>query len=336
MKPDRTIRPVGVDEKKRWDAVVSHPLQSWGWGDFRRAMGIDVVRLGVYEHGVLVGGWQLTFHKIPNLSYTVGYFPKGPPPTEDMLRELTKLGQQKKAISIQLEPDMLVEEVFDEYCDRTLKPAHHPLFTKFTYVLDLTKSEDELLQSFHPKTRYNIRLAQKHGVVVQEDTSDKSFSAYLTLSQETTKRQKFYAHNARYHQTMWNILKDSGIAHLFTATFQKNIIAAWIIFTWKDTIYYPYGASSRLHKEVMAPNIMLWDIAGWAKKQGFYYFDLWGALGPKPNPDDPWYGFHRFKEGYRPNLVEFIGSYDLVIHPLLYRLYSVADSVRWFLLKHSR
>ena len=62
-------------------------------------------------------------------------------------------------------------------------------------------------------------------------------------------------------------------------------------------------------------------------------FDLWGAMGPSPDTNDPWYGFHRFKEGYAPQLVEFIGSFDLVIRPTLYRLYTSADSLRWAFLK---
>jgi lipid II:glycine glycyltransferase (peptidoglycan interpeptide bridge formation enzyme) len=296
-------------------------------------MGVDVIRLGEFDHNSLVNGWQISFHKIPKFPYTVGYLPKSSPPSEKMLRSLINVGKQKKAIFIQIEPDMLAEESFDSSSLHMLRPAHRPLFTKHTFVLDLAKTEDELLASFHPKTRYNIRVAQKHGVTVTEDSSDNAFAAYLELSHETTQRQKFYAHNKTYHKTMWKILKNAGIAHLFTATHQKEILSAWIVFVWKDTVYYPYGASSRSHREVMAPNLLLWEIARWAKKQGLYYFDLWGSMGPNPNQNDPWYGFHRFKEGYHPNPVEFIGSYDLVINPFLYKIYTIADSIRWFFLK---
>jgi lipid II:glycine glycyltransferase (peptidoglycan interpeptide bridge formation enzyme) len=334
MKPDRTIRVVEPTDQKLWNTIASHPLQSWAWGDFRSAMGIDVLRLGEYEHNTLIHGWQLTFHKIPYTPYTIGYLPKGSPPSEKMLRMLITIGKQKNALFIQIEPDMLAEESFDSSCNQFMQPAHHPLFTKHTFVLDLTKIEEELLASFHPKTRYNIRVAQKHGVTVTENSTDKAFNAYLELSRETTQRQKFYAHNDAYHKTMWKILKEAGIARLFIATYQNTILSAWIVFVWKDTVYYPYGSSSREHREVMAPNLMLWETARWAKKQGLFYFDLWGALGPNPDPKDPWYGFHRFKEGYRPNLVEFIGSYDIIIQPTLYKLYTLADSIRWFILKY--
>jgi lipid II:glycine glycyltransferase (peptidoglycan interpeptide bridge formation enzyme) len=333
MKTDRTIRLVTEDDKEAWDRIADHPLQTWEWGEARKAMGIDVVRLGIFEKKSLVDGWQITFHNIPCTPYCIGYFPKGPKITHEMITELKKIGISKHALYIQLEPNIPAEEVVDFNESSLLRPSHRPLFTKYTFVLDLTKSEEELLKAMHPKTRYNIKVAERHGVVIKEDNSDSAFSSYLALSEETTKRQGFYAHDTRYHKTIWKFLRKNNIARLFTATLGKTFVSAWMLFVWKDTVYYPYGASSRSHREVMAPNLLLWEIAKWAKKQGIFYFDLWGAMGPNPDTKDPWYGFHRFKEGYNPTFVEFAGSFDLVIHPFLYTLFTSADSLRWMFLK---
>jgi len=309
-----------------WNTKVNHPLQSWEWGEFRKRMGIDVARLR---------NWQITFHKLPYVPFTVGYFPKGPSITPSMLEALTKLGKEKKAIYIQLEPDV-EKNKFDVPKEApALVPSHHPLFTPHSFILDLTKSEDELLAAMHPKTRYNLRVAQKHGVTVTEETSPDAFGEYLRLSSETTSRQGFYAHDTTYHQTMWDTLGKAGIAKLFTARYQGTVLAAWVLFCWNKTVYYPYGASSRLHREVMAPTLLLWEIARWAKRNGYHSFDLWGALGEHPDPDDPWFGFHRFKQGFRPRHVTYAGSFDLVLSPFLYKLYILADSIRWFFLKRT-
>lgn len=312
---------------------TTHPLQSSAWGEFRRTMGIDVVQ---------THGWQLTFHKIPHTPWTIGYFPRGPMSNEEVLETLATLGKEKNAIFIQLEPNILSSPKLASPASRSesgetrnskLVRSAHPLFPKYTFVLDLTKSEDELLKNMHSKTRYNIKVAQKHGVIIRENNSSQAFGAYLALMRETTQRQGFFAHNEIYHKKMWEIMSRAGIAKLWTATYQGQTLAAWIIFCWKDTIYYPYGSSSREHRETMAPNLLLWEIIKWGKEQGYKKFDLWGALGPNPDPNDPWYGFHRFKEGYHPKLIEFIGSYDLVLKPTLYRLYEIADKLRWLYLK---
>ncbi len=301
--------------------MTNHPLQTPAWGEFRASMGIDVAR---------TNGWQLTFHKIPFTPWTVGYFPKGPKPTKEMIEKLLVLGKQKNAIFIQLEPNVLSHSSFIIHHSSFI-PSHHPLFTQYTFVLDLTKSEDDLLAAMHPKTRYNIKVAQKHGVVVAQNND--AFETYLTLTKETTSRQGFYAHNETYHRTMWDIMRKAGIAHLFTASYKGEILSAWIVFIWGDTIYYPYGSSSRNRREVMAPTLLLWEIAKWAKHRGLKKFDLWGAMGPNPDTNDPWYGFHRFKQGFNPRLVKFAGSFDLVIKPLAYFFYARADTIRWTFLK---
>lgn len=300
-----------------------HPLQSNEWEKFRKKTGVKTVR---------ANGLLMTLHKIPHTNFNIGYLPKGPLPDENLIKELKKIGNEQNCIFIQLEPNVVNDSKF--VLPRELKPAARPLFTKYTFILDLDKSEDELLKNMHPKTRYNIRVAQKHSVKVIEDNSDKAFEEYLRLTKETTKRQNFFAHTEKYHRLMWETLKGK-VAHLFTATYQGKTLVAWIVFIYGDTIYYPYGASSSEHREVMASNLVMWEVIRWAKQKGLKKFDMWGALGPTPDNNDPWFGFHRFKQGYGPKHIEFVGSYDLVIKPFWYKLYKIADKIRWLLLRKS-
>ena len=83
----------------------------------------------------------------------------------------------------------------------------------------------------------------------------------------------------------------------------------------------------------MASNLMMWEAIKWGKKHNAKHFDLWGCLGPDADKNHPWYGFHRFKEGFGGELVEFMGSYDLVINPILYNIYTVLYPLRKNLLK---
>ena len=83
----------------------------------------------------------------------------------------------------------------------------------------------------------------------------------------------------------------------------------------------------------MASNLVMWEAVLFGKKLGLKKFDMWGALGPNPSKNDSWYGFHRFKEGYGAKLTEFVGSFDLVINPMLYGIYKILDKVRWLFLR---
>ena len=109
-----------------------------------------------------------------------------------------------------------------------------------------------------------------------------------------------------------------------------------MVFLLNGILYYPYGASTRDDKNVFASNLMMWEVAKWGKGKGAKLFDLWGSPGPDPKPTDKWIGFHKFKEGYGAKLVEFVGTYDLVINPVLYWLYRGGEEVRWIILRFWR
>lgn len=335
-----TTKILSEQDKTAFNRIVTHPLQSWEWGEFRKQSGLTVERLGFFKGQQLVSGIQVSFHQIPFTHFTIGYIPKGPLPTQEQIEALKDLGSKHNAVFIQLEPNVIKQSAISnppagEAGQRSdyLKPSARPLFTRYTFHIDLTKSEEELLKSFHSKTRYNIRVAQKHEVTIQEENTEEAFAAYLALTQETTKRQGFYAHTPGYHKLMWETLHHANIAHLLTARYQGQIITTWIVFVFNHVLYYPYGASTQQHKEVMASNLMMWEAIRWGKMHGAKLFDLWGTPGPDPKPTDPYYGFHRFKLGYNPQLVEFVGSYDLVLKQPHYQLFTIADKLRWTLLR---
>jgi lipid II:glycine glycyltransferase (peptidoglycan interpeptide bridge formation enzyme) len=327
-------------ERNAFNTLATHPLQSYEWGEFRENTGVKVIRRGIFEKNQLIDGFQLTIHPIPHTPWHLGYLPKSKLPTKELIRELQNIGKEENCVAIQLEPNVIKDKNTEHQLhDLGLRASVHPLFTKYTFLLDLTKSEEELLQNMHSKTRYNIRVAQKHDVIVTEDNSKEAFEAYIQLTHETTTRQRFYAHSESYHRQQWEILphtheKEKLTSHLLTAKYNQKILTAWIVFMFHDTLYYPYGASTNKHREVMANNLIMWEAIRFGKKHGLKSFDMWGAADvEQPEPSHPYYGFHRFKQGYGATYTEFVGSYDLVIHPLLYKLYAVADKARWFLLR---
>lgn len=292
-----------------------HPLQTKEWGEFRKEWGNQIVET---KYGII------TAHKIPLIPYKIGIFEKGPVPTKTMLQDLKKIGNDNNLIFIKLEPNQVTNDQLTKLLVKAGAVRGRRLFTPTTFWIDLTLPEEDLMKSFSSKTRYNIRLAQKHGIKIQIDNSDKAFEKYLKLTAETNKRQGFYSHTPKYHRLMWKHLKNK-IAHLLTATYKGEIISTWILFSHDDFLYYPYGASTDKYKEVMANNLMMWEAIKFGKKLELSTFDLWGREEGK--------GFTKFKEGYHPKVVEFIGSWDLIINKPLYYLYRIGEKIRWFILR---
>ena len=331
------VREVLEKEKSSYNELVSHIIQSWEWGEFRKKTGLELLRLGHFEGSRMVSCYQLTFHTVPFFKQTIGYLPKGPLPNQAMIKALETEGAKRNAVFIKIEPNVLkIENGKLKMENLGLVPSKKPLFTKYNFLLDLTKSEDQLLAAMHPKTRYNIGVAQKKGVEVYESTKPEDFEIYLRLYFETTKRQKYFGHTPHYHRLLWETLTSAKMARVLVAKYQGKPLVTWMLLNFGDTLYYPYGGSSTEHKEVMASNLVAWEAIRLGKKMGMRVFDMWGALGPDANARDPWYGFHRFKAGYGPTHVEYIGTYDLVLKPQLYNALNWADRLRWTFLRATK
>jgi len=331
------FREVKDNEREQFNHVVTHIMQSSAWGNFRTATGLTVVRLGEFEGGKLVHGLQMTIHRIPRTPWTIGYIAKGPIPDKSALEALRETGRKHRCIFIQLEPDVIKHAGNDDLLHlRGLRKAARPLFTKYNFLLDLRPSEEELLKNMHSKTRYNTRLAARKGVIVETSHSREAFDRHLDLYLATTRRQKYFGHDAEYHQTLFDTIKNSSIKPYFVQGWthdKKTLLASWMLLQFHNILYYPYGGSSPEHRELMASNLVAWEAMRLGKKLECTTLDMWGALGPDASESDPWHGFHRFKQGFGGKLIEYVGSYDLVLKPTLYKSFVIANKIRWLLLR---
>jgi lipid II:glycine glycyltransferase (peptidoglycan interpeptide bridge formation enzyme) len=297
--------------------------------------------LGFYENGQLINALQLTLHKIPILGKKIAYIPRGFLPDQDQIAGLKNLAKKYNIIFSKIEPNVFKKvnvndsafEILEDSIKESGGKLGKPSFGKYTFYIDLNHSKTDLMAKMSSKTRYNIRLAQKKGVEIVEDSSKDGMETYIKILTETTRRQGFYAHNPNYFRTLWKVMGDSGMVKIFHAIYKNQVLASWIIFHFNDMLYYPYGSSRTIHKKVMASNLMLWQMILYGKSQNCRYFDLWGCLGPNPNPNDPWIGFHRFKKGYGGDIMESLGTYDLVYSPVNYALFNLANNIRWSYLK---
>lgn len=337
------LKIITEKEKNQYNKFACHIMQSWEWGEFRTSLGTKLQRFGIYQNGNLTQVFQLTFHKIPLTNFYVGYLPKGPFPDNILAQALAQVGNEERCAFIKIEPNIVEpKETKEPEVDSSFKLSPKPLFTKFNYILDLTKSEEEILKNMHPKFRYNIKVAQKHNAWVEERVDDEALDIHLKLHFDTTKRQGFHSHNPKYHKQVWENLKQAGIAKILIAFYKPGEnenplpLSSWMLFIFKDTLYYPYGGSSEEHKNVMASNLLAWEAIKLGKKLSLKKFDLWGAGDPGKGSSNPYSGFTSFKSKIGAELVEYIGTYDLVLNWPVYYLFNIINrftSLKVLLLK---
>lgn len=316
---------------------AAHILQSWDWGAFKGRHGWSAERLAwggnaaaqVLTRSALRGGLR------------VMYVPRGPlldwgdaGQAEQVLADLEALARRRRALLIKIDPgqplacgpagaehpDPAGLAARDCLARRGWRPSPDQVQFRNTVTLDLRRSDDELLAAMKPKTRYNIRLAERKGVQVRLGGPD-DLELLYRLYAETSLRDGFVIRPARYYQDVWGSLLGAGLAQPLVAEVDGQAVAAVVLLIFGGTAWYFYGMSRAAHREKMPNHLLQWEAIRHARGRGAHTYDFWGAPDDLTEGDPLW-GVWKFKEGFGGQFVRGLGAWDYAPSPLAYQLYT--------------
>jgi peptidoglycan pentaglycine glycine transferase (the first glycine) len=191
---------------------------------------------------------------------------------------------------------------------------------KAVMLLDLGPDEEKLLAAFRSKWRYNVRLAERKGVEVGQ-ASRAELTVFYDREVETARRDRFLIRGRPNFETLFDHLEPPGHIAMFLARFEGKPIAGALCMGFGPRLTYVYGASSNEHRNVMPNHLMQWHMIRWAKERGYGIYDFRG-VSPVRNGEpveSHLAGLNRFKEGFGARYVEYAGSFDLPLRPIVYR-----------------
>lgn len=320
-------------------------MQSYQWGEIKSYSSAwnPVHIVGENEAGEIIASALMLIRRIPRIGRSIAYVPRGPvldTTNASLVQEFTEALQcsaaARNAIIVKIDPPVPIEDTaslhaieqagFQSVADPTGFGGTQP---KCVMQLDLQPAEDELLASFKPKWRYNIRLAEKKGVIIKSDCDMSDLVKFYDLYKLTAQRDGFIGRPYSYMETLWDVLVPQGYAKLFLAIYEDQPLAGALAFTFGDRAWYVYGASSNEHRNLMPNHLMQWEMIKWARSLGCKWYDFRG-VSPRRSAseqEDHLQGLNRFKEGFSPRYVEYIGEYDLVLSPFWYWLWVRAKPV---------
>ena len=195
-------------------------------------------------------------------------------------------------------------------------PYFKPPIPQFTNMIDLSPSLEDIMANMKPKGRYNIKLAEKKGVVLKRGGVD-DIPAFYRLLKETTQRDGFLPNPESYYKLMLETIKNST---LLLAYHENDLLCANIFtFSGNQGLYY-YGASSNVKRNLMAPYLVQWEAIRMAKEHGCKYFDFMGIADPA-DPNDRLAGVTEFKLKFGGQVVKFRPSYHIIHNRLVYGIY---------------
>lgn len=244
--------------------------------------------------------------------------------SEEIFEDLARIAKEEKAIFARIEPPskFLPGEEFDFLKSRWRIVKSKQRFTpEHSLILDLEKTEDEILAQMKPKGRYNILTAKRHNVLIQQynsNISEKDFGAFYKILQKTGSRDGFGIHPKYFYKTLLEVLAPKKMASLFLAHHQNAVIGGIIVVFYKDTATYYYGASSYEHRSLMAPYLLQWEAIREAKRRGMKYYDFLG-IAPPGEENHPYAGITEFKKKFGGREVIYPPAFDIIYKPIWYR-----------------
>jgi peptidoglycan pentaglycine glycine transferase (the first glycine) len=330
-----------LDRWQAWDRLLQATpetgfMQSSWWADFRTIAGFQHFGIMLKDRNTILGGAVVLKYSYAD-DRCFYYMPEGPvlPTDESVAGEVfeatlaaidDRRQAEKQTVShLRIEPRWQRLPSFVSGF-RAVPPFSDVFFEpRNTLCVDLRPSQEAILAQMKPKGRYNVRVAQRHGVAVVQDTSGQGLADFRSIYEETADRQGMEAKPPGYFQALLSLLSAQGQGSMFFAEYGGARIAAAVVVYFGRRATYFFGGSLDSHREVMAPYLLHFEIMRAAKALGYEWYDLWGTA-PEDAPDHPWHNISVFKRKFGGVSVDLVPTLDHIYDAAAYDQYLAAES----------
>lgn len=318
---------VSENDFERYDEFLEkhengHFMQSLSWRTFKMNQK-SYALMCEDDEGEVKGVMLLFEEKVRRVNKTFLYAPRGPICSRDdtsalseLLSEAEKLAEEIGAYKLTLDPDITAEDkVWLDYFDRKgavigENEKENAILQPFAvYRIDVNKTDDELMASYHSKARYSVRASLKSEAVCRLGTRE-DIPEFCRLLSDTAKRDGFAARDEKYFYDMYDLLGEKMVK-IFMVECGGRAIAGSVVIACAGKSWHMYAGSSEEFKETMPNFLMQWEMMRWSRDNGYYLYDMRGIAGgvDKLKPIE---GLVRFKKRFGGELVSFVGRIDVI------------------------
>lgn len=321
-----------------WDTFIreNYPpvgafMQTFAWGEFQRELGRSVTRYEVRENEEIIAVFTYVEHVL-RFGYAYGYIPRGPvllasidPKKISAILSAISVWSKKQfphLIFLRVEPPVPFSS---EYILSHFWFPSNYIQPKYNATINIMKSEEEILGSFHPSTRSNVKRAEKRGVSVtmKESIDTSEYQVFVEMMQDTIKRNS--GQNAYPGDAYFRALFKTVPFTVFYGHHEGKIVSAHFVLFFGETATYLYGASHTAHLKSKIDTYLHWTAMKEAKRRGCKWYDLGGIDSKR------WPSLTAYKRQYRGHEFEYIGTIEISFRLPHYLIYTVARNAKiWF------
>lgn len=252
---------------------------------------------------------------------------------KEVIKKISQIAAKEKCVFVRMRPQLLANHKnLDTLIKLGLKKSPMHLAAEHTVMINLTKSEDELLSGMRRQTRYDVRRAGKLGIKVSRDNSKEIYEEFHKVQVNTAKRQGFVPPDLKTLMAEREAFADHAWIYVAKTAEEgdepKNAPIAYglIVSDGREADYYE-AASTDFNRKLPGAHALLWQAMLDLKKEGHERFNLWG-IAPAGQPNHRYAGVTTFKTGFSDDVVEYVPAHDLVISKIGYLKDYVVETAR--------
>lgn len=329
---------IDATNREDWDAfITSHPeanfLQSWDFYEFHKARGKSIVRrLLLSENQIIAAyagvvetakrGKYLAIAGGPILDWTDSKVVK------QIFTDIKEQGNQQNCVFVRVRPQLeLSDHSLKLMAKLGLKRAPMYLSVEFAGVLDLSKSEEEILAGASQGFRRKLRKATKNDIEITAETSDAAIQEFCRLEKLHAERQKYVAFSSSFLTKQFEAFRKNNEVVIYTAKKDGETLAQNFMIFYGPEASYHYGVSSTLGTKYSAAPLLHMEAMKEARNRGCIRYNLWGIVEPDET-SHRFYGVSEFKRSFGCTELRYTPAHDIILKPAKYRLTKIVEVAR--------
>ena len=329
---------INIPNREEWEGFMQgceevNFLQSFDFYDFHRERGNDIHRSLIYKDGETVGAWGGVVEKAKRGTYLA--IAGGPIIDWDdkelvkvTVEDIKKWGEFCKCDFVRIRPqEPESEKMFATLKKFGFRKAPMYLSVEYAGILDLTKSEEEILAGASQGFRRKLRKAEKLDLEIAASADDEAIEEFCKLEKLHAERQKYVAFSAEFLRKQFETFREHNEVLIYTAKLGGEILAMnFMIFYGKEASYH-YGVSSELGTKYSAAPLLHLKAMEEARGRGCTRYNLWGIVGTEEK-NHRFYGVSEFKRSFGCEELKYTPAHDLVLKPLSYQKTLAVEKIR--------
>lgn len=333
---------ITAENQKQWDEfITSHEeanfLQSWDFYEFHIARGKTVVRKLVLDNNKIIGAYAGVVETAKRGRYmAIAGGPiidwKNKKLVNAVFEDIKAEGKKNNCVFVRVRPQLeLSDKSLALMKELGLKRAPMFLSVEYAGILDLTKSEEEILAGASQGFRRKLRKAEKNEITIETSKDPKIVKTFYEIEVKHAQRQKFIAFSEDFLTKQFAAFAKNDEVIMYTAKKDGEILAQNFMIFYGNEASYHYGTSTDLGTKYSAAPLLHMEAMKEARNRGIKRYNLWGIVG-LDETKHRFYGVSEFKRSFGCEELKYTPAHDMILNKSKYLVNKTVETVR----KHVR